>query len=182
MFEYDLLMAHPSVCSEKESLSHVMDLLKCQPHNVLRYTTAVDIIAPVFDIDFFQDSVALTLENATYGMPIHSRLQQSAVIAMMLVKLQNPLQQLNVLLDTCILHASTESVGTQGAMHRQHCNNHDICCLLNFHAPSSATACLTALLAVVSYCALSHMLQTVNSTSASLGSCFTILQNMTCSG
>ena len=80
MFEYDLLMAHPSVCSAKESLSHIMDLLKCQPHNVLRYTTAVDIIAPAFDIDFFQDSVVLTLENATYGAPTFAFYSQKSLL------------------------------------------------------------------------------------------------------
>lgn len=68
MLDYNLLLAHPSICSERESLSHISALLKCQPHNVLRYTTAVDIIAPVFDTAFFQDSVLLTLDNATYGM------------------------------------------------------------------------------------------------------------------
>ena len=69
MAQYDLLMAHPSVCSDLESDSHLMDMLKRQPTNVLRYTTAVDILAPLFDMAFFQDSVVNTLHNATYGMP-----------------------------------------------------------------------------------------------------------------
>lgn len=76
MFDYELLIAHPSTCSQKESLSHLMDLLPRQPHNVLRYTTAVDIIAPAFDVDFFQDSVILTLENATYGMQVRLPLRE----------------------------------------------------------------------------------------------------------
>ncbi|DBB15097.1 TPA: hypothetical protein ACH3X3_004108 [Trebouxia sp. C0006] len=67
MAQYDLLMAHPSVCSDLESDSHLMDMLKRQPTNVLRYTTAVDILAPLFDMAFFQDSVVNTLHNATYG-------------------------------------------------------------------------------------------------------------------
>lgn len=67
MSDYALLMAHPSICSERESKSH-NDLLKCHPHSVLRYTTAVDIIAPAFDFNFFQHSVVPTLEMATYGV------------------------------------------------------------------------------------------------------------------
>ncbi|KAA6420076.1 MAG: hypothetical protein FRX49_09925, partial [Trebouxia sp. A1-2] len=67
MAQYDLLMAHPSVCSDLESDSHLMDMLRRQPTNVLRYTTAVDILAPLFDMAFFQDSVVDTLGNATYG-------------------------------------------------------------------------------------------------------------------
>lgn len=77
MLDYDLLLAHPSVCSERESLSHIMALLKCQPHNVLRYTTAVDVIAPAFDINFFLDSVILTLDNATYGEQVMTASNQS---------------------------------------------------------------------------------------------------------
>lgn len=75
MAQYDLLLAHPSVCSDLESDSHLMDMLKRQPTNVLRYTTAVDILAPLFDMAFFQDSVVNTLPNATYGMPLKSKLQ-----------------------------------------------------------------------------------------------------------
>ena len=55
-----------------------MDMLKRQPTNVLRYTTAVDILAPLFDMAFFQDSVVNTLQNATYGMPLKSKLQMGA--------------------------------------------------------------------------------------------------------
>ena len=75
MAQYDLLMAHPSVCSDLESDSHLMDMLKRQPTNVLRYTTAVDILAPLFDMAFFQDSIVNTLHNATYGMPLKNKLQ-----------------------------------------------------------------------------------------------------------
>ena len=75
MAQYDLLMAHPSVCSDLESDSHLMDMLRRQPTNVLRYTTAVDILAPLFDMAFFQDSVVDTLGNATYGIPLKNKLQ-----------------------------------------------------------------------------------------------------------
>ena len=78
MAQFDLLLAHPSVCSDLESDSHLMDMLKRQPTNVLRYTTAVDILAPLFDMAFFQDSVVNTLQNATYGMPLKSTLQMGA--------------------------------------------------------------------------------------------------------
>ena len=67
MSEYDLLLAHPSLCSELESLSLQLTLLKRQPVNKLRYTTAVDILAPIFDMTFFQDTVVQTLQDATYG-------------------------------------------------------------------------------------------------------------------
>ncbi len=75
MAQYDLLLAHPSVCSDLESDSHLMDMLKRQPTNVLRHTTAVEILAPLFDMAFFQDSVVNTLKNATYGMPLKNKLQ-----------------------------------------------------------------------------------------------------------
>ena len=67
MSEYNLQLGHPSVCSDLESDAHLLELLRRQPTNVLRYTTAVDILAPVFDMTFFQDSVVQTLKNATYG-------------------------------------------------------------------------------------------------------------------
>ena len=67
MSEYNLLLGHPSVCSDLESDAHLLELLRRQPTNVLRYTTAVDILAPVFDMTFFQDSVLQTLKEATYG-------------------------------------------------------------------------------------------------------------------
>ncbi len=69
MSQYDLLLAHPSTCSDLESESHVTAMLKRQPTNTLRYTTAVDILAPLFDMAFFQDTVLHTLQNATHGMP-----------------------------------------------------------------------------------------------------------------
>ena len=69
MDQFELLMAHPAVCSDLESDSHLMDMLKRQPTNVLRYTTAIDILAPLFDMAFFQDTVVHTLANATYGTP-----------------------------------------------------------------------------------------------------------------
>ena len=71
MSEYELLLAHPSLCSDLESQSLQTDMLKQQPVNVLRYSTAVDILAPVFDMAFFQDTVVQTLQNATFGAPPH---------------------------------------------------------------------------------------------------------------
>ena len=67
MLAHDLLLAHPSICSELESQSLQMDMLKRQPINKLRYTTAVDTLAPLFDMAFFQDTVVETLQNATLG-------------------------------------------------------------------------------------------------------------------
>ena len=67
MMAHGLLLAHPSICSELESLSLEMDMLRRQPVNKMRYTTAVDILAPLFDMAFFQDTVVQTLQNATYG-------------------------------------------------------------------------------------------------------------------
>ena len=67
MSQYELLLAHPSLCSDLESQSLYTDVLKQQPTNVLRYTTAVDVLAPVFDMGFFQDTVVQTLQNATFG-------------------------------------------------------------------------------------------------------------------
>lgn len=74
MSEYELLLAHPTICSDLESSAHLMDLMKRQPHNVLRYTTAVDILAPAFDTSFFQDTVIATLDNAVYGKPLWVRM------------------------------------------------------------------------------------------------------------
>lgn len=67
MSTYSLLLAHPSLCSDLESDAHLPTLLQRQPISLLRYTTAVDILAPLFDMAFFQDSVIDTLQNATYG-------------------------------------------------------------------------------------------------------------------
>ena len=67
MSHYELLLAHPSLCSDLESQSLQTDMLKQQPVNVLRYTTAVDVLAPVFDMAFFQDTVVQTMQNATFG-------------------------------------------------------------------------------------------------------------------
>ena len=71
MSEYNLLLAHPSICSDLESEAHLTDMLKRQPINTLRYTTAVDILAPMFDMAFFQDTVVQTLQNATHGKQPH---------------------------------------------------------------------------------------------------------------
>ena len=70
--QYELLLAHPSLCSDLESQSLQTDMLKQHPVNVLRYTTAVDVLAPVFDMGFFQDTVVQTLQNATFGMLLPS--------------------------------------------------------------------------------------------------------------
>lgn len=67
MSQFELMLAHPSLCSDLESQSLHTDVLKQQPINVLRYTTAVDVLAPVFDMGFFQDTVVQTLQNATFG-------------------------------------------------------------------------------------------------------------------
>ena len=67
MSEFGLLLAHPSLCSELESYAPLMPVLQRQPVRILRYTTAVDILAPIFDVGFFQDSVVDALQNATYG-------------------------------------------------------------------------------------------------------------------
>ena len=99
MAQYDLLMAHPSVCSDLESDSHLMDMLKRQPTNVLRYTTAVDILAPLFDMAFFQDSVVNTLQNATYGKPLNNKLQMGAKLCI------NCMRQVGV--HTSCIHAQT---------------------------------------------------------------------------
>lgn len=68
MSEHDLLLAHPSICSDLESQALQMDVLKRQPVNKLRYTTAVDILAPLFDMAFFKDTVVQTLQDASYGV------------------------------------------------------------------------------------------------------------------
>ena len=73
MSQYELLLAHPSLCSDLESQSLQTDMLKQQPANVLRYTTAVDVLAPVLDMAFFQDTVVDTLQNATFGELPHSK-------------------------------------------------------------------------------------------------------------
>lgn len=73
MSQYELLLAHPSLCSDLESQSLQTDMLKQQPVNVLRYTTAVDVLAPVFDMVFFQDTVVETLQNATFGELPHRK-------------------------------------------------------------------------------------------------------------
>ena len=67
MSQYELLLAHPSLCSDLESQSLQTDMLMQQPVHVLRYTTAVDVLAPVFDMAFFQDTVVQTMRNATFG-------------------------------------------------------------------------------------------------------------------
>lgn len=73
MLRYELVLAHPSICSGLESQSLHTDMLKQQPVNVLRYITVVDVLAPVFDVAFSQDTVVQTLRNATFGMLLMSR-------------------------------------------------------------------------------------------------------------
>lgn len=68
MSQYKLLLAHPAICSDLESQSLYTDTLKQQAVNFLRYSEAVDILAPVFDMSFFQQTVVQTLQNATFGM------------------------------------------------------------------------------------------------------------------
>ena len=65
--EHRLDIAHPSLCSDLDSTSLNIEFLRNNPHRVLRLTSWVDSLAPLFSFSFFQGSVVATLENAHSG-------------------------------------------------------------------------------------------------------------------
>eukprot|EP00891_Asterochloris_glomerata_P006950 jgi/Astpho2/6950/Aster-01812 len=65
--EHRLDIAHPSLCSDLDSTSLNIEFNRVNPHRVLRFTSWVDSLAPLFSFSFFQESVVATLENAHSG-------------------------------------------------------------------------------------------------------------------
>ena len=69
MEQYGLLLAQPSLCSPFESQTWQNPLYK-DPRVVLQYTTFVEIMVPLFNMDFFTSKVVATLEHAETGAPL----------------------------------------------------------------------------------------------------------------
>ncbi|RMZ54552.1 hypothetical protein APUTEX25_002127 [Auxenochlorella protothecoides] len=63
---FQLLLAQPSVCRAHWSFTPY-ETLRQRDESILRYTNLVEIMAPIFDMDFFDELVRLTLYNAHYG-------------------------------------------------------------------------------------------------------------------
>ncbi|KAL6776590.1 hypothetical protein ACKKBG_A21765 [Auxenochlorella protothecoides x Auxenochlorella symbiontica] len=63
---FRLLLAQPSVCRAHWSFTPY-ETLRQRDESILRYTNLVEIMAPIFDMDFFDELVRLTLYNAHYG-------------------------------------------------------------------------------------------------------------------
>ena len=65
---YGLKLAQPSLCSSFESQTWQGPLFK-DPRTVLHYTTFVEIMVPMFEMQFFVSKVVRTLEHAETGEP-----------------------------------------------------------------------------------------------------------------
>lgn len=63
---YGLKLAQPSLCSSFESQTWQGPLFK-DPRTVLHYTTFVEIMVPMFEMQFFKSKVVRTLEHAETG-------------------------------------------------------------------------------------------------------------------
>lgn len=68
MQQYGLLLAQPSLCSPFESATWQNPLYK-DARLILQYTTFVEIMVPMFNMNFFKSKVIATLEHAETGMP-----------------------------------------------------------------------------------------------------------------
>lgn len=66
MKQYGLKLAQPSLCSSFESQTWQGPLFK-DPRVVLHYTTFVEIMVPMFEMEFFVTKVVRTLEHAETG-------------------------------------------------------------------------------------------------------------------
>lgn len=65
---YGLELAQPTLCSKIESLTiHEAGLFKEGP-TILRYVTFVEIMVPLFSMDFFKGPVTDTLATSASGM------------------------------------------------------------------------------------------------------------------
>lgn len=69
MQQYGLLLAQPSLCSPFESATWQNPLYK-DARLILQYTTFVEIMVPMFNMNFFTSKVIATLEHAETGMPL----------------------------------------------------------------------------------------------------------------
>lgn len=69
--EYDLKLAQQSVCRASNSFS-LWDALFQRPEFVLRYTNWIEIMAPIFEGEFFNDVVNSTLATAWTGFGLDS--------------------------------------------------------------------------------------------------------------
>jgi hypothetical protein len=68
MQQYGLLLAQPSLCSPFESATWQNPLYK-DARLILQYTTFVEIMVPMFNMNFFTSKVIATLEHAETGTP-----------------------------------------------------------------------------------------------------------------
>lgn len=66
MQHYGLLLAQPSLCSPFESATWQNPLYK-DARVILQYTTFVEIMVPIFNMNFFTSKVIDTLEHAETG-------------------------------------------------------------------------------------------------------------------
>ena len=66
MQHYGLQLAQPSLCSWFESHTWQPPLFR-DPRIVMRFTTFVEIMVPMFNMEFFTSQVVATLENAETG-------------------------------------------------------------------------------------------------------------------
>ena len=82
--EHRLDIVHPSLCSDLDSTSLNIEFNRNNPHRVLRFTSWVDSLAPLFSFPFFQGSVVATLENAHSGVADTSACAQHPDIVLQL--------------------------------------------------------------------------------------------------
>lgn len=66
MKTYTLLAAQPSLCDAPWSFTP-WKILYQQSQNILRFTTMIEIMAPTFDMDYFQNFIRPSLHNAHVG-------------------------------------------------------------------------------------------------------------------
>lgn len=111
MQQYGLLLAQPSLCSPFESATWQNPLYK-DARLVLQYTTFVEIMVPMFNMNFFTSKVIATLEHAETG---HGLDWVWPFI------LGYPQDKIAIINDICVIHPKKElQPGTKLTIYKEH--------------------------------------------------------------
>lgn len=111
MQQYGLLLAQPSLCSPFESATWQNPLYK-DARLILQYTTFVEIMVPMFNMNFFTSKVIATLEHAETG---HGLDWVWPFI------LGYPQEKIAIINDVCVIHPKKElQPGTKLTIYKEH--------------------------------------------------------------
>lgn len=111
MQQFGLLLAQPSLCSPFESATWQNPLYK-DARLILQYTTFVEIMVPMFNMNFFTSKVIATLEHAETG---HGLDWVWPFI------LGYPQEKIAIINDVCVIHPKKElQPGTKLTIYKEH--------------------------------------------------------------